>query len=211
MQPEFWFEKLSDEVDLALLRQQIDDFVAHNRDQCVIQDNNNDFRIFHADKKLGLQAKCLFDIHRSIYFSCFNKVPDYCFLMLAKLQPSKNSLGSGDGWHRDTWGRNYKIFTYLSDCLETDDGTFQICRNSSRLMNKTFVLMRDGKGRRYKDSIAGGISNVAGKAGCTFVAKTDTIHRGAPVKTKPRYMATFYNYSGSRKFIEKKRVEYANK
>jgi hypothetical protein len=196
-------------IDFEEIRFEINRFVSERPEDCVIQDNGNDFRIFNANKKLGANALKLYEFQKQIFKDETNFEPGYSFLMLAKILPSSSSLGSGDGWHRDSWPRNFKVFTYLSDCTNDDDGPFEIIDGSSHWSDKIMSFVRNGKSRRYKVVDEARAISIKGAAGFSFIANTDTIHRGRPVKIKPRYMATFYNYSGSKNYIKKKIAEYS--
>ena len=197
------------DIDLEKIRFEIDHFVSERPEDCVIQDNGNDFRIFHAHKKLGENALKLYEFQKQIFRDEVNFEPGYSFLMLAKILPSSTSLGSGDGWHRDSWPRNYKVFTYLSDCKNEDDGPFEIIGGSSNWSEKIVSFVKNGRSRRYKEVVDSNRISIKGSAGFSFIANTDTIHRGKPVKSKPRYMATLYNYSGSKNYIKQKIAEYS--
>jgi len=123
----------------------------------------------------------------------------------ARIDAVDGNRGSGEGWHRDAFGYQYKAIIYLSDVTE-DNGPFEYYRGSHTLRR---VVLDAALGRLppspetridgfYMDRlIARGAINpqrFIGKAGTVILANTTGIHRGAPLKAGNRYALTNYFY-----------------
>jgi len=66
----------------------------------------------------------------------------------------KNNPGSGGGWHRDSFKRQFKAILYLND-VSLKNGPFELIPNSSDLIfqyNTIFKFNRDLKNSRFSNS-----------------------------------------------------------
>ncbi|MDF1653941.1 MAG: phytanoyl-CoA dioxygenase family protein [Coxiellaceae bacterium] len=136
-------------------------------------------------------------------------------IMAGKIQFEGGNLGSGMGWHRDSFSRQFKVIIYLSDVCEKN-GPFQFLAGSHKLssISKTFKnnSISNGTSTRYSDSDISEIiknekleiTTVCGKAGAIVLADTRGIHRGMPLMEGTRYAITKY-YVGNK--FRKKNTE----
>jgi len=122
----------------------------------------------------------------------------------ARLEAKADNLGSGQGWHRDSFHFQYKGMVYLDD-VGPDSGPFQLMRDSHKplqVLLDTFranlptaprsrltdaeVAQLDPDGRRTKTFTA--------EAGTLVLFDSTTIHRGMPIRSGLRYALTNYFY-----------------
>jgi hypothetical protein len=133
----------------------------------------------------------------------------------ARLTVRPGGLGSGEGWHRDSYFRQFKAILYLSD-VEPDNGPFEFIQGS----HTPFSLIRDGLvaemgygQTRYSDQqiealIAASpnrLLTVVGGVGTLILANTSAVHRGRPIVSGERYSLT--NYFMPTRMITERRLE----
>lgn len=170
-----------------------------------------DQRMFAADRASApirrlIEAPIVRDFMRACY-----RTDDVSGLaLIAHLPYSEGNVGSGGGWHRDSYMPQFKFILYLSD-VSSDHGPFQIVPRSHRLRNKwadmaildptnpVRVRFDDTEierivARRYPE----GITTALGKRGTLLLANTSAFHRGLPIRAGERYAVTFYCYPGAR-------------
>lgn len=120
----------------------------------------------------------------------------------ARLEVRPGGRGSGEGWHRDSYFRQFKAILYLSDVGE-DNGPFQLIRGSQRLGSLLHDGLVAGLGHRQTrladaqvDALVteqpSRLLTVTGKAGTLIVVNTCAIHRGKPIASGRRYALTNY-------------------
>ena len=127
------------------------------------------------------------------------------FTLAAKMPAKRNNKGSGEGWHRDGFFRQFKTILYLSDVSE-DNGPFELILNSQKCQN----LIKDIQTANLKymqyrlsDSEVNKIlrksperkKTILGKMGTLILVDTSTLHRGSPIKKGTRYALTNYYYT----------------
>ena len=64
----------------------------------------------------------------------YNKKDTKLGFTLAAKMPAKNNKGSGEGWHRDGFFRQFKSMIYLSN-VDEDNGPFELILNSQKCQN----------------------------------------------------------------------------
>jgi hypothetical protein len=127
------------------------------------------------------------------------------FTLGASMQATPGNVGSGGGWHRDSFLPQFKAMLYLTDVAE-DNGPFQIVEGSHKLWRS----VRDNLelGQRYGDSrIAeeavsrllhkcgdGRLRTLGGPAGTLLLFDSSAIHRGSPIRAGTRMALTNYFY-----------------
>jgi len=123
----------------------------------------------------------------------------------ARIDATKENNGSGDGWHRDGHGFQYKSILYLSD-VDDGNGPFEYLPGSHRLWRTAVDTVVRGlppaPATRYTpemiDRIVEGsglkINRYTGTAGTLILADTTGIHRGRPLRSGARYALTNYFY-----------------
>jgi ectoine hydroxylase-related dioxygenase (phytanoyl-CoA dioxygenase family) len=114
----------------------------------------------------------------------------------------KSNLGSGQGWHKDSYSKQFKSIIYLSD-VNKENGPFQILKksNSNFFMMKFFFKLKNKyPSTRFSHSEIKNILNndmseieeLNAKAGTLILVDTNYIHRGKPLNSGKRYALTNY-------------------
>jgi len=111
--------------------------------------------------------------------------------------------GSGGGWHRDSFGSQYKAFAYLTDVDRASQGAFAFIPSSNSLLARLPALAHRllSGGNRYLDRTINAAVRVGFtcqpvllKAGIPFFLDASLIHRGLPIVEGRRIMAAVYMY-----------------
>ncbi|MGA4604084.1 phytanoyl-CoA dioxygenase family protein [Pseudoalteromonas maricaloris] len=125
-----------------------------------------------------------------------------------KVKRDPDNLGSGGGWHRDSFLSQFKMIVYLTD-VDEDNGPFQYVNGSNLLRGKlkdaSYRDKGDIRNPRYEDEyvrmLVGkkgfDLTTFTGKAGTAILCDTSGIHRGMPVVNGTRYAVTNYYKSKS--------------
>ncbi|HYI07949.1 MAG TPA: phytanoyl-CoA dioxygenase family protein [Thermoanaerobaculia bacterium] len=137
--------------------------------------------------------------------------------MAAKLYADPNALGSGGGWHRDSFLPQYKAICYLTD-VTADNGPFEYIPGSQRLKNKFLYDFRSRLRRgpvtsRYEQAEIDEYCSFFDITPRVFTAPRGTVilvdssglHRGRPIKEGIRYALTNYYKSSRLLFSERGR------
>tara|TARA_B100000212_G_scaffold77180_1_gene54701 strand:+ start:18 stop:911 length:894 start_codon:yes stop_codon:yes gene_type:complete len=129
------------------------------------------------------------------------------FTLAAKMPAIKNNKGSGEGWHRDGFFRQFKTLLYLSD-VGKNNGPFELIENSHKF---EYLIEDIKKGKleysqfRLTDSEIKKIlidqterkKTIIGKMGTLILIDTSSLHRGSPIKDSTRYALTNYYYTSN--------------
>ncbi len=123
----------------------------------------------------------------------------------ARIDATTSNRGSGDGWHRDAFGYQFKAILYLCDVTE-ENGPFEYVPGSQ----KSWRAGLDGALGRYPVPPESRIARESmdalvrqrkiaprhfeAKAGTVILANTAGVHGGAPLKSGLRYALTNYYY-----------------
>ena len=127
------------------------------------------------------------------------------FTLAAKLSFKPGNLGSGQGWHRDSYSRQFKAMLYLTDVCK-DSGPFEYIIGSHRygkIIREIMHKKTNGKSISYsrftQDDVDLIKSNLAmksikyeAKKGKVILFDSRGIHRGAPIRRGSRYALTNY-------------------
>jgi hypothetical protein len=123
----------------------------------------------------------------------------------ARIDATPDNNGSGDGWHRDAHGFQYKSILYLSDVSDIN-GPFEYLPGSHKRWRAAFdTLIGDlppAPNTRYESAAIGrlvgrfGIKlrSFPGRAGTLLLVNSSGIHRGRPLRSGTRYALTNYCY-----------------
>lgn len=123
----------------------------------------------------------------------------------ARIDGSAGNRGSGDGWHRDAFGYQFKAIIYLND-VDDDNGPFEYLVGSHRpwragLDSVLGRLPPPPESRIARETVedltARGLvrpRRFTGKAGTVILANTAGVHWGAPLRSGHRYALTNYYY-----------------
>jgi len=113
-------------------------------------------------------------------------------LMFGQLSPCEKSIGSGEGWHRDSWFDQFKALIYLSDVAQRG-GQFEYVQGSSTLSYKLRDIFQ-GRGDRLIDDTKADHLQFFGSAGTAVLFDATGIHRGAPNYSCTREAVTLYYF-----------------
>lgn len=124
----------------------------------------------------------------------------------ARIDATGENRGSGDGWHRDAFGYQFKAILYLND-VTTENGPFEYAIGSHRQTRAILDAARGrvpvppesridlGKMQHLLDSGALESRVFPARAGTVLLAITSGVHRGVPLKAGHRYALTNYYYN----------------
>ncbi len=130
------------------------------------------------------------------------------FTLGARLPFTEGNKGSGEGWHRDAFLRQFKAIIYLADA-KPENGPFQMLRDSHRpkqiLQDMKVAGLHYMQYRIPNDQVnmlieasPERLMTFTGAAGTLLLIDTSTIHRGSPIKAGVRYALTNYFYPEDR-------------
>lgn len=123
----------------------------------------------------------------------------------ARIDATSENNGSGDGWHRDAHGYQYKAILYLSDVGE-DNGPFEYLVGSHTrwraAMEASIGGLPPAPNTRYEPApvermvrkLGIRVAQFRGKAGTLLLVNTSGIHRGRPLRAGSRHALTNYCY-----------------
>lgn len=167
--------------------------------------NGADMRIFGADKASAMidsygREPRLMDLARAMLGNTAHNL----FTLAGMIEASVTNLGSGEGWHRDSFFGQFKALIYLTDVNE-DNGPFEYIRNSHRLSWKFSDRYRhrtplhqprvtDEMVAEILSKDATRLCTVTGGAGSIALVDTTGIHRGRPLRSGKRAALTNYYY-----------------
>jgi hypothetical protein len=187
-------------------RAEIDRLLAEYPDAVQKFSAGSDKRMFGVEAKSAVLAEFHGDrFLRSIGeqlkgFSLYN------FATLgARIDAISENNGSGDGWHRDAHGYQYKSILYLSD-VDDDNGPFEYLVGSHRrwraAVETAFGGLPPAPNTRYAAELIDRVvkrfgletRSFIGEAGTLLLVNTSGIHRGRPLRSGSRYALTNYFY-----------------
>jgi len=124
------------------------------------------------------------------------------FTLANRLQAVPGNLGSGQGWHRDSFGRQFKAILYLSE-VGSDSGPFQYLAGSGRTLPMLGDLWRASVEARQRRLCAAEVAHMlgpdrerlrtlVGAPGTLILAHTRGVHRGSPIRAGTRHALTNY-------------------
>ena len=172
---------------------------------------NSDTRIFGAEKI----SENILSYFKNEFIRKIGE--NYCGFKLKNVMTMANKVifssentGSGDGWHKDAYCRQFKSMIYLNH-VEDINGPFQLVKNSNSFLNviKTSInLNKSYPNTRFSNQEVNKIyryknrQTITGKAGTLIFFDPSLIHRGAPLISSKRYAITNYydsehNYENS--------------
>ncbi len=192
------------EEKCALARSEVDRVIEQYPDY-VNANAKADQRVYGANNVSDLLATFANDLVLASVASAYNHEPTRtAFTLAARMPASWGNQGSGEGWHRDAFLRQFKAILYLSD-VGPSNGPFEMIRDS-HLRKRVLSDMRAGhlKYMQYRltnpeieqiiaDDPARKITYTA-PAGTLILVDTSTLHRGQPIQDGTRYALTNYYY-----------------
>ncbi|WP_226635053.1 phytanoyl-CoA dioxygenase family protein [Brevundimonas poindexterae] len=191
----------------ATLRATVDRTLAANavslwRDEC-----DSDVRIYNAERKVP-EFRPLFESMLAHYTAKRGTAPNHAFLMVNRVTPKPGNQGSGNGWHRDTWISQHKVFVFLSDVGEAN-GPFEYIPGSNSPVAKVRDVVRYRRSLRVpEDHVRGPGTLLTVTAGEGVFFDTTTLHRGSPIREGERYAATLYAFDARGKKLQRSRERF---
>lgn len=170
-----------------------------NQKQIFSTKKEDDIRIFGFEKVLDKNITNLFfniDTDSSIKF--FKKEPLYQTLMVNKtFTPSENklALGSGGGWHRDSYlKKQHKTIFYLTK-VNIENGPFTYLEPKIKIFSRFYPMKTrlSSNADKKLNYCTNKISIISEKPGLGFSIISNYIHRGIPLISGVRYALTVYS------------------
>jgi len=201
-------ENFWDEATCAAARAEIERILVEYPDY-VHPHPKADFRVFGAENLSDLISRFSNNAMFRSMASRYNCTPTRtAFTMAAKMPVRLGSLGSGEGWHRDAFFRQFKAIIYLSDVTE-ENGPFQFIEGSYKLGNILKDIWHGKLGymqNRIRDDQVDALlrkdtsrlQTYTAKAGTLILVDTSSIHRGMPIREGVRYALTDYFFPEER-------------
>lgn len=113
---------------------------------------------------------------------------------------SSNNNGSGNGWHKDAYRKQFKSMLYLNN-VDKNNGPFQLLKRSNKIFNlikvviklqKTYPDTRFSENEIEKISRSEDVITLDGRRGTLILFDPSLTHRGSPLKSSRRYALTNY-------------------
>jgi len=199
--PDYWTAE-----KCALARNEIDQLIAQYRDAVQLYSAGADKRMFGVESVSAPLAEFHRDPLLRRLGEYFTGVDLYNFITLgARIDATPQNIGSGEGWHRDWHGFQFKAILYLSDVSE-DNGPFEYLAGSHKSWRAVLDTVVGGlpsaPGTRYEPAMVDRLAarggerkrHFIGGAGTLLLVDTSGIHRGRPLGRGTRYALTNYYY-----------------
>lgn len=192
--------------ECEILKLKIDELVA-NSSNIKYYEQSNDYRQYGADR-LSPTIKATFNENKFLQKVCssFLNMPAHAhFTLGAKILANGQQLGSGGGWHRDTYlPYQFKAMVYLTD-VEEHNGPFQLISGTHHWSSLYQVILKANlkpNSHRFTEEHIRQVLEIKNTELVTFTAPKGTcilfnsfaIHRGSPIKAGERYALTNYYF-----------------
>ena len=187
-----------DNIKSELCELIIDKFDELNEQQIISERTNDDIRIFGFEKVLDKDiVNLFFDIDNKASIKFFKKKPVYQTLMVNKtfVPSDKLSLGSGSGWHRDSYiKRQMKTIYYLTK-VNIENGPFTYLEPKLKIFSRFYPMKTrlSADADKKLNFCSNKISITSEKPGLGFSIITNYIHRGIPITKNVRYAIQVYS------------------
>ena len=187
-----------DNIKSELCELIIDKFDELNEQQIISETTNDDIRIFGFEKVLDKNiVNLFFDIDNNASIKFFKKKPVYQSLMVNKtfVPPDKLSLGSGQGWHRDSYLKKQMKTIYYLTKVNIENGPFTYLEPKLKIFSR-FYPMKTRLSENTDNKLnfcSNKISITSEKPGLGFSIITNYIHRGIPITKSVRYTIQVYS------------------
>jgi len=187
-----------DNIKSELCELIINKFDELNEKKIISQSFNDDIRIFGFEKVLDKNiANLFFEIDNKSSMKFFKKKPVYQTLMVNKAfaPTEKLALGSGGGWHRDSYLKKQMKTIYYLTKVNIENGPFTYLEPKLNIFSRYYPMKT-----RFSENIdkklnfcSNKISITSKKPGLGFSIISNYIHRGIPLKNGVRYAITVYS------------------
>lgn len=179
-----------------------------NKEAIWIDKEGSDTRLYFAEKFSTLFRGKLSDVYlhqiKDDYLGKNISQFREDMMLVNRLLPKKNNLGSGGGWHRDSrYYKQFKAIIYLTDVSEKN-GPFQFLKGSHNIKNTLQLFFRKfTKAGQYRfseieaDAIIESrgkekLQTFTGTKGTCILVDTRGFHRGMPIQEGERVAMTYY-------------------
>lgn len=198
--PNYYSEEKCDQI-----KSEIDNLINDATVKKWVDKDGSDTRVYgahnHSDK--------IMEFHKDQFLTRIGEQYTRCELINshtlgARLIPTPNNLGSGQGWHRDSVFRiQYKSIVYLTDVTE-ENGPFEYILGSHKISTiyKSIIenKFNSNQNRLEEEQIENFLNSnqhlykqlYTAKKGSVILVDTRGIHRGTPIKDGNRYALTNY-------------------
>jgi len=176
----------------------INKFEELNNKQIFSTKKNDDIRMFGFEKVLDKNITNLFfDIDTKSSIKFFKKKPLYQTLMVNKtfVPSDKLALGSGGGWHRDSYlKKQLKTIFYLTK-VNIENGPFTYLEPKLKIFSRFYPMKTrlSANADKKLNFCSNKISITSEKPGLGFSIISNYIHRGIPLINGERYAVTVYS------------------
>ena len=199
-------ENFLPEARCALLRAEVDSLMTKRPEAVQVDAHGADHRVFLGLTPPGALGEMYSNIRLAVCAAAFLGADVINLATLAgRLTAVPDNLGSGGGWHRDSFTNQFKAIIYLSD-VGKDNGPFQYIRGSHRLSamirDRRSAALGVAQSRVGNDEIkklieknADRLITLMGSAGTLILADTTGLHRGMPIAAGTRHALTNYYYA----------------
>ena len=189
----------------------IDKFIIENPKLIWNDENESDTRIYGAENisdEFFSLIRNLNDFTKKIGKIYLNQDIDLFMVMANKTKFKLNNLGSGGGWHKDSYSKQFKSILYLKD-VDKKNGPFQLIKKSKNdlfIIRMFLKLKNKFPSTRFTENDVNVLLNKNNKehiieflekAGTLILIDTSHIHRGKPLEEGIRYALTNYFYPKS--------------
>jgi len=191
----------------AKLRREVLDVARRYPDAIHSMSNGADRRIFGAERAAGgirefAEDPRLLNAARAILAGDATNA----FTLAGAIVYADGNLGSGEGWHRDSFFNQFKAIIYLTDVAE-ENGPFEYITRSHHVRQKFTDHRGYGiplKSARIDDTSVQKVIAaeperhriMTAPMGTLLLVDTTGIHRGMPLKAGERAALTNYYYPG---------------
>jgi hypothetical protein len=190
----------------AAARDEIDRLIVQYPNAVKAFSDGSDKRMFGVEEASSLLGEFHDDAFLRGVGEILGGLALYNFATLgARIDATGTNNGSGDGWHRDGHGYQFKSILYLSDVTD-DNGPFEFLPGSHKrwraALDTTLGELPPAPGTRYEPALVDRMVSRFGlkrrhypaRAGTLLLVNTSGIHRGRPLQSGNRYALTNYYY-----------------
>ena len=197
----FVVQDFLEEKECKIIINEIEQTISKYPDKIWRDKKNSDNRILGAEKN----SSRIFEYYDNNFIKKIGEA--YCGFKLKNVMTMANKVkyfhdneGSGGGWHKDSYAKQFKSMLYLND-VSNANGSFQLIKKSNFLINviKTSIKLN----KSYPDTRftneeiknyfkENDVETLSGNAGTLIMFDPSLIHRGAPLISSQRYALTNY-------------------
>jgi len=187
-------------------RAEIDRLLTEHPQAVHLSSGGSDKRLFGVEQASSLLATFHHDPFLRGFGELIGGLELYNFVTLgARIDATPQNNGSGDGWHRDAHGFQFKSILYLSDVSE-DNGPLEYLRGSHGAWRAALDTVLGGlpppPSSRYEPAMVERVARsdparaqrFIGRSGTLLLVNTAGVHRGRPLVGGTRYALTNYYY-----------------